>query len=121
MARRLVATLQDFRFLLSTNGAVQGVDATVGALARGWGDVLLVHDDPEDDRSAWIGSTPTEISATPLPGWSEGRLVDAAITAAVGLGMDVRVLPSTGPEGPEDQIGLIGTDVEPAQAMEALD
>lgn len=120
VARGLVATLQDFRFLLSTNGAVQGVDATVGALARGWGDVLLVHDDPEDGRSVWMGSTPTEISATPLPGWAEVPLVDAAITAAVGLGMDVRILPSTGPDGPDGQIGLMGTDVEPGPTMEAL-
>jgi peptide subunit release factor 1 (eRF1) len=45
--------------------AVEGAAATLAALARGQVEVLLVHGDPDDDRTAWFGPEPTHVATTP--------------------------------------------------------
>lgn len=81
--------------------AVQGPGATLRALQQGQVDVLLVHDDLDDDRSGWFGphpleaaSTRAELDAIGAPEAIEGRLVDVAIRAALGSGAGVRVVPA---------------------------
>ncbi len=113
VARSTVAALRDFRFLLTTEGAVQGIDASVEALTRGWGDLLLIHDDPAEGRAAWFDPQTPAVGTTPVDGWIESRLSDAAVRSAVLRGMDVRVLPSTGPDGPEDGLAVVETNLEP--------
>jgi len=85
--------------------AVVGTRETFSALQKAQVEVLLVHDDPADERTAWFGDTPTAVGATggdlePAdlgvdPGAEcVGRLVDVAIWAAIGTGADVRAVPS---------------------------
>lgn len=90
--------------------AAQGVGATLAALAAARVDTLLVHDDPDDDRTAWFGPEPgmvgeTEAAITELGTGAgapqQARLVDVAIRAAFTSGAAVRMIPSVGsvPDG----------------------
>jgi hypothetical protein len=94
--------------------AAEGVAATLGALAAARVDTLLVHDDPDDDRTAWFGPEPGMVADTEaalaelgagvgLP--QEARLVDVAIRAAFASGAAVRMIPSV--RSVKDGIGAI--------------
>lgn len=126
VARRTVSLLREFRFLLSHDGATQGVEATLDLLARGAADVLLIHDDPDDTRRAWFGPGALDISAEPHPDRPhEGRLVDVAVRSALLQGATVHVVPSTGPQGPDGDIGALVRDAgqtvsSPIAAVEEL-
>lgn len=114
VARRTVAILQEFRFLAQHDSAVQGVEATVASLAAGQGHVLLVHDDPSDERRAWFGRGAADIGlsdsqATP----HSGRLVDVVIRSGLLQSMQVRIIPSTGPQGPDGDIAVLVRDPAP--------
>src|SRR5581483_3365467 len=94
--------------------ATQGVKATIDALAAARVDTLLVHDDPDDDRTAWFGPEPgmvadTEAALTELGAGvgrpQEARLVDVAIRAAFASGAAVRMIPSV--RSVKDGIGAI--------------
>jgi Bacterial archaeo-eukaryotic release factor family 2 len=92
--------------------ATEGIAATIGALAAARVDTLLVHDDPDDDRTAWFGPEPGMVAgeAATLSDMSvenpqEGRLVDVAIRAAFATGAAVRMIPSVG--SVQDGIGAI--------------
>ena len=94
--------------------AAQGVRATLAALAAARVDTLLIHDDPDDDRTAWFGPEPgmvgeTEAAITELGTGAgapqQARLVDVAIRAAFTSGAAVRVIPSLG--SVQDGIGAI--------------
>lgn len=110
--RRLLA---EFAGLCGPDGlAVQGAPAVLHALARGRVRTLLVTDSGDaDERVAWFGENPTELSghrgdlerlgAHPRL----GRLVDAAVRAAIRTDADVRVLRP-------------GTAGAPAQGLGAL-
>jgi hypothetical protein len=80
--------------------AANGVDATFSALQQSQVDLLLVHDDVDDDRTAWFGPGPGQVAAdrgaiesmtTATP--SSARLVDVAIEAALRTGAGIRVVP----------------------------
>jgi hypothetical protein len=80
---------------------VTGVRDTVAALAAARVASLLVHDDPDDGRTAWFGATPNTIgldaAAVTDMGEAEprsGRLVDVVVRAALGTGAEVRVTPT---------------------------
>jgi len=79
--------------------AAVGADSTLDALNRSQVEVLLVHDDPDDDRIAWFGSELVPIAAQGernlIADPQEGRLIDVAIRAAIGSGADIRVVPKT--------------------------
>jgi len=92
--------------------AAEGPAATLAALAAAQVDMLLVHDDPDDGRTAWFGPEPNQVgltapevrgfgAATPV----EGRLVDVALRAALGTGAGARVVPRGG--GPAGGLGAI--------------
>jgi hypothetical protein len=94
--------------------AAQGVAATLAALAAARVDTLLIHDDPDDDRTAWFGPAPGMVAETEaaLTGLGTGagapqqaRLVDVAIRAAFASGAAVRMIPSVG--SVEEGIGAI--------------
>jgi len=94
--------------------AAQGVRATLAALAAARVDTLLIHDDPDDERTAWFGPEPgmvgeTEAAITELGTGAgapqQARLVDVAIRAAFTSGAAVRVIPSLG--SVQDGIGAI--------------
>jgi len=94
--------------------AAQGARATLAALAAARVDTLLIHDDPDDERTAWFGPEPgmvgeTEAAITELGTGAgapqQARLVDVAIRAAFTSGAAVRVIPSLG--SVQDGIGAI--------------
>jgi hypothetical protein len=112
-ARTTVAVIEKFREEYGQHDrAADGVDATLEALSESRVDLLLVHDDPGDERPAWSGPDPVPIAATAGPlqdlGITEtepGRLVDAAMRAALATGAGVRLVPKAG--GPTDGLGAI--------------
>jgi hypothetical protein len=92
--------------------AADGPAATLTALAAAQVDMLLVHDDPDDERTAWFGPEPNQVGTTAaaVAGFGasqpvEGRLVDVAVRAALGTGAGVQVVPGGG--GPKGGLGAI--------------
>ncbi|TJZ44538.1 hypothetical protein FCH28_29820 [Streptomyces piniterrae] len=91
--------------------AVEGVHATLDALARGRLRTLAVTDDPQDRRTAWSGPAPTDVSdrrgvLQPNGGAVvRGRLADVAVRAALLTGAEVRALPTDTPHAPKQGIG----------------
>jgi peptide subunit release factor 1 (eRF1) len=113
-ARATMAALEKFREEYGQHDrAADGVDATLEALSESRVDILLVHDDPADERQAWFGPDAVPVAARPeplrddlgIPGTTSGRLADAAIRAALGTGAGVRIVPKAG--GPTDGMGAI--------------
>jgi hypothetical protein len=87
--------------------AVQGVSATIAALAAGDISTLLVVDDPADRRTGWFG--PELLCSAEHPGLvmpdrqaQRGRLVDIVIRAGLVTRADVRILL------PAEGAGLVG-------------
>ena len=92
--------------------AADGTEETLGALAAAQVDVLLVHDDPEDDRTTWFGPDPTQVATTAsvlgdlgVADPTEGRLVDVAVRAALGTGAGIRMIPRV--DVPAEGVGAI--------------
>lgn len=109
------ALLEKFREELGqADRAADGPEATLRALAMAAVDVLLVApDDPEDARTAFFGPDPAVVGATTedvralgVDKPVEGRLVDVAMRAALGIGAGVRVVPP-GAAGPTGGLGAI--------------
>jgi hypothetical protein len=82
--------------------AATGPGPVLEALAKGQVEVLLVHDDPDDDRSAWFGPDPLHVGAREdvvramgVDAPRSGRLVDVCLRAALGSGAGVRMVPDT--------------------------
>jgi hypothetical protein len=112
-ARDTVAVLEKFREELGQGDrAVEGPDATARALQEARVDMLLLHDEPDDDRRAWFGPAPTVVALRADdvdaldPGDAEiGRLPDVFLRAALGTGASVRVVPGHG--GPAGGVGAL--------------
>jgi len=107
------AALEQYRELVGQDRSPKDVDGVMEALSNGQVQVLLVHDDPSDERvaqfdrdSMWC-STVESRSATAAPGAdvAEGRLVDVAIRSALMSDAKVQFVPKHG--GPEGQLGAI--------------
>ena len=107
------AILEKFREELGQGDrAADGPARTLEALSAGQVEVLLVHDDPDDDRRAWFGPGPTQVAGTAdmlaalgVPAPVEARLVDVAVRAALATGAGVRVIPPGG--GPGQDMGAV--------------
>jgi hypothetical protein len=103
-AEQTVALLRKFEEEVGqADRAANGPVDTIAALARAQVDVLLVHDDPDDDRVAWCGPKPLDVAtslddlrALGVDGVHEGRLVDVALRAAFGSGAGIRIVPHAG-------------------------
>lgn len=88
-------SLGEFRVLASHEAAVDGTAATVEALTRGMPDVLLIQNDPTDQRRIWVGDDPRRLSTMRRPGTeTEARFVDAAIRSAVARDVAIHIIPS---------------------------
>ncbi|MGI8806396.1 MAG: hypothetical protein ACR2KK_00805 [Acidimicrobiales bacterium] len=94
-----VAVLQRFR---EENGrhdrAADGPARVIESLRAAMVDTLLVHDDEDDDRSAWFGPEPNhlglnvaDLEAMGVTQPQQARLVDVAVRAALGTGAAVRL------------------------------
>jgi hypothetical protein len=102
VAEETVAVLGEFKQEKGQHDrAADGPARVLEALQSATVQTLLVHDDADDDRQAWIGPEPGLVGPdeatvrafgveTPLP----ARLVDACIRAAYGTSADVRIVPS---------------------------
>jgi len=82
--------------------AADGPARVIEALQSGRVATLLVHDDLEDDRTAWFGPEPLHVGldeasvramGVELP-W-EARAVDVCVRAALGSSAEVRVVPKS--------------------------
>ncbi|MDQ3756567.1 MAG: hypothetical protein M3394_01800 [Actinomycetota bacterium] len=108
-----VAILEKFREEIGQGDrASDGVARTVEALARAQVEVLLLADDPDDDRLVWFGPEPSmigldadEVKAMGGDRAEQGRLADVLVRAALCTGAAVRVVPSSG--GPREGVGAI--------------
>ena len=94
--------------------AAEGAGATLAALGRSQVEVLLVADDPDDERTAWFGAAPqqvaTERDAVEAMGESmpvEGRLVDVAVRAALGTSAAVHVVDPASGTGLREGLGAL--------------
>ncbi len=114
VAEDTVAVLQSFEAERGRQDrAADGAHDTLQALREARVDILIVHDDHEDDRTAWyVADDPTLVSEDPAFFTSlgrddarEGRLVDVAVRAALCTGAGVRVVPAAGPVS--DRLGAI--------------
>jgi hypothetical protein len=92
--------------------AADGPEGTMAALAAAQVEVLLVHEDPTDDRRALFGPEPTQVGLRPdilaalgVDAPTEAPLVDVAVRAALGTGSGVRVVPAG--DGPTGGLGAI--------------
>ena len=81
--------------------AANGPEDVITALCEARVDVLLIHDDPDDQRTAWIGPEASHIALElgPLKEMGvdapiEARLPDALLRAAVGTSARIRVVPA---------------------------
>lgn len=81
--------------------AANGPEEVAAALCEGRVDVLLLHDDPRDERTAYIGPDGAHVALElgPLKEMGvdapvEARLPDALLRAAVGTSAKVRVVPA---------------------------
>ncbi|HEX2038625.1 MAG TPA: Vms1/Ankzf1 family peptidyl-tRNA hydrolase [Acidimicrobiales bacterium] len=112
-ARDTVALLEKFREEIGQGDrASDGVARTVEALSRAQVEVLLVADDPDDERTVWFGPEPTmlglaadEVAGMGANPVQQGRLADVLVRAALGTGAAVRVVPGHG--GPREGVGAI--------------
>jgi len=97
-----VAVLERFR---EENGqhdrAADGPARVIESLQAAMVDTLLVHDDEDDDRSAWFGPEPNhagidvaDLEAMGVTEPKQARLVDVAVRAALGTGAAVRLVPA---------------------------
>lgn len=93
--------------------ATEGAEGTLAALAKSQVEVLLVADDPDDDRRAWFGALPQQLgldrATVEAMGESmpvEGRLADVAVRAALGTSAGVHVLDPAG-AGLQDGFGAL--------------
>jgi peptide subunit release factor 1 (eRF1) len=103
VARDTAALLAKFREEVGQHDrAADGPGPVLEALARGQVEVLLVHDDPDDNRTAWFGPEPLHVGARRdvveamgVAAPTEGRLVDVALRAALGSGAGIRIVPDS--------------------------
>jgi peptide subunit release factor 1 (eRF1) len=80
--------------------AANGSELVIKALQAAMVATLLVHDDEDDERTAWFGPDPTHVSidagdleAMGVDDPREARLVDIVVRAAFGTGAVVRLVP----------------------------
>jgi len=111
VARQTVGFLRELRFMATHGAAVDGVADTFEALRRGDAEVLLIHDDINDNRRAFIGERFEDLALESGTGTStSARLVDAAIRSAIMSGTRVHIIPSTGSRGPDDDTAALRLD-----------
>jgi len=111
VAADLASVLERFTAARQTDGAADGPDRTLALLSQGRVAELLVHDDPDDERTAAFdrasrqaATDPAELAELGLTP-TGGRLVDVALWAAHATGATVHLVPQHGPNAPTGAIG----------------
>lgn len=112
VARRKVEMLQRFRFELSHDQAVEGIDAVIAAANDGTISTLILNTDPDDKRWVSLRSDDTMVSpsddlAVAPSGDRSARLVDALIARTLRTGGVPVIVPHTGERGPDDDVGAL--------------
>jgi len=112
VARDTVAVLESYKEAAGQGHAATNAAETLAALSDGRVETLLVHDDPDDDRSAlferpgltcWV---PEPAATNPEPsGALAGRLVDVAIRSAILSDAAIRFVPVH--TGSRDGLGAV--------------
>ena len=112
VARDTVETLEAFKASAGQHHVAADPTATLAALGEGRVETLLVHDDPDDERTAafdrsglrcWIDDDATR--STRPEGVAEARLVDVAIRSALLSDAAIRMVPRHA--GPDDGLGAL--------------
>lgn len=112
-ARRTVDALERYGTAIGSDLAADGPAETLRALSEGRVALLLVHDDPDDDRRGFSNVDGTVVAPDPSPldelGMDavEGRLVDVAVRAALATGAEVVTVPAHGARVPNGGIGAV--------------
>lgn len=103
------ALLDKFMAQQRPGGApVEGVAASLSALAEGRVDTLLITDDPGDERTAWYGPQTLCAQTTPDDEWvAAGRLPDVAVRAALLTSASVHVLSRQTAGALDERIGAL--------------
>jgi hypothetical protein len=113
VARRTNAMAERLREELGQGDlGCEGMEGTVGALAAGQVEVLIVAPGPGLEHPVWFGSEPlqvamdrTGVEALGATEPREGSLLDVAIRAALGTDASIRLIPPE--EGITDGIGAL--------------
>ena len=92
--------------------AVEGAGPAIEALSKAQVDVLLIRDDPDDDRRAWFGPDPSQLAETAeqlrqigVEAPVQGRRIDVLVRAALGIGAGIRV--TSADRAPRDGVAAI--------------
>lgn len=107
------AAMEAFQEARQTGGAADGPDQTLRALSEARVATLVVHADPDDERSASIDRGAVQLAAEPETLKDLGlspvqvRLLDAAVWGALRTGADIRFVPGSGPHAPSGGLGAI--------------
>lgn len=111
VATELANLLERFTAARQTEGAADGPDRTLALLSQGRVADLLIHDDPEDERTAFFDrasrQAATESETLESLGLSPtgGRLIDVALWAAHATGATIHLVPRHGPHAPTGAVG----------------
>lgn len=112
-ARHTTELLERFGSRLAADTAVEGVEDTLLSIFEGRVETLLVHADPDDDRTAFFGDEAGQVAADASTfdtldiAAEEGPLVEVAIRGAHGTGATVWFVPAHGASAPKSGIGAI--------------
>ncbi|MEZ5409508.1 MAG: hypothetical protein R2761_15880 [Acidimicrobiales bacterium] len=132
-ARVAVELLRLWRFHHSQGEAVTGVADSLAALNTGRAALVLIQDDPADDRTAWFTAdsslaVPADVPAPeptvetePAAAGGEqlsARLVDVAVRSALLQGCPVQIVPTV--ETLDEGIGVILDDQATAAGLAEL-
>ena len=113
IARQTTEHLERFGSARANDGAVDGVADTLRAVFEGRVELLLVHADPDDERTAWFGPEPGQVSADQATlealglEAEEGPLLEVALRGAHGTGSQTWFVPAHGTSAPAEGIGAV--------------
>lgn len=111
VATDLTSVLERFTAARQTDGAADGPERTLSLLSQGRVAELLVHDDPDDERTAAFDRASRQAATDPAAlvelGLAPvtGRLVDVALWAAHATGATIHLVPAHGPNVPTGSVG----------------
>jgi hypothetical protein len=95
-----VALIERYRERLGRGErAAEGPEPVIAALQAALVDTLLLHDDPDDERTTWFGPDANhlgdedDVRGMGVDDPQSGRLVDVAVRAALGTGATVALVP----------------------------
>lgn len=128
-ARRIVETMRLFRYHRAHSMAIDGIVDTFAAVRAGLVSILIVHDDPSDDRQAWFGTAFNRIAvdfedAAPIASDEQltaGRLVDVLLRSAIGQDIPCLIIPHVPDERLADGVGaILASDAAQKESMRDL-